>query len=392
MAESISNLSISVALDGNKVESGFNRIGAKVEQFAEGMKKATAFGAAFGSFLGNASFAAVSGTFDRISSAVDRVGKSVIGATMAVEKTNFQQLLEKGISGEQLVKGDAFKNSLTGSLAYLGEAWENLLANVGGRFSPVIAKIVEQLTGVVNWTSQFITDIAETLSGIMPENFVNLEKIFMNIRIISIDIAKNLVSAVAKLAKFASDARLLGNKTAVKETLDDARGWFTNTFPNLAKSMGPLSGFFLPDKERDKIRNRRLDQARENGDIEGINQIIQDGKNIDNLFGNILLKLEKVDFTKRIPDVQKIKDLSGLKFDDPRPVDSIFAAALQRGSQAEWESRMRDRFGGGPSQLEVLGGIRDEAVEQKELLKNIDMKIGSLNPVIMPGALEFGSC
>lgn len=388
MAESISNLSISVALDGSKAEAGFNQIGAKVEQFAEGIKKATASGAAFGSLVGSATFAALSKTFDTMTASIDRVGQSLMSAAMKIEKSNFQALADMGKPAEELIKSEVFKNSLTGSFAYLGEAWENLLANVGSKFAPVISKIVNEVTRVVNWTDQFIKDIGESLAGIMPENFINLEKIFMNVRIIAVDIAKTLVSALAKLAKFANDARLLGNKTAVKETIDDARGWFTNTFPGLAKAMGPMSGLFLPNKARDEIRNKRLDEARVNGDIDGINQIIEAGNNIDKLFGNTLLRLEKIDLTKRLVDPQKIMDLAGIKLNEQAPPENIFAAAMERGSMAEWESRMRDRFGAAMDKPQEK--IAENTTKMIDVLKDIAENTARNVPGILPGLLEFG--
>jgi hypothetical protein len=100
------------------------------------------------------------------------------------------------------------------------------------------------------------------------------------------------------------------------------------------------------------------------------------------------LRLEKIDLTKRLVDPQKIMDLAGIKLNEQAPPENIFAAAMERGSMAEWESRMRDRFGAAMDKPQEK--IAENTTKMIDVLKDIAENTAKNVPGILPGLLEFG--
>ena len=382
MAGSIGNLNIGVTLDGSQAQQGLANLVSVLDQFSAKVARA----AAIGSFLGNLTFKAFETSIRGAVNMLETLSSKILQIRLNADKTKFQEKLDAGMDPAELVKSKEFNESVLAGVTRFGMAWDNIIDKVTSIFGPAIS-------GALTGAAAILEVLGKNLSEIFsPENF-SLQGMFENMYKITLDIASVLVDAGAKLLGFFNDARLLFNKTVVKDAIDEQRNWFTRTFPKLAKEMGPLSMFYLPDKDLEKNRQKRMKEAEQNGDLAAAQKVIDAGKMIEGFKNRAVQGLAQL--ANKPPKLEKppevILEKAGLKVQtkefDPM---SIFGSSAGYNSDEAYKSRMmlqyRDLFpeeqkneqvAAVKENTDVVGGKLDILIE----------KFGGLVPA---GVMDFG--
>lgn len=366
MAESISNLAITVALDGTQAESGLNRVADKVEDFGKRMSMVSQIGSGLGSILGAFKFGVFAAAGAQAVGMLKNLASSAREAILAEEALRFSQVPDQS----KLIESPQWLGSMTGQMALLGEAWENLVVRIAGLFEGVIKEGLAFMRGVFEGLAVVAEEIARAFGWVQDDdgNFEYLQNVFKVVRDYTIDIAKALTGAVKYfvdgIATGIDELRKITNPGALKQAWNEV-----------------LLDLGLRDRKQfnEAMRgNAQEFAANQNG---GALANFQIGlQNFGVMLGNLQANLDDAKGRERQPRL-KAPAIE-------QAPENIFAAALERGSRAEWESRMRDRFGA--SQANVQEKIAENTTDMVQVLGEIAGGIANLVPSVMPGLLEFG--
>lgn len=372
----ISTMNIQIGMDANGAERGFNRLGKKVEDLSDELGKLNKrYGTVMGTFLGNALWDTLSGSIQKVtdtaSALVNKladIGKQAIEAARAVEMVDFQKMVDAGANPLELVQSDSFKSSITGTIAYVQEAWNSLMVYIGQKLQPVVNFLGEAIMGFLQGVQDSINAILQAF-GLLDENgpFSGIQKVFENSYKIAVETAKALVAGAREAAKITGNAYLATNPTVKAQANDlmamqtgESFGWFGRTF---------LGG--ITREEYNKRLNTMLEKGQQNGQIRDMLKALELGQEADNWLKQAADALDNVKFPgRRQADPAKVLEFSGLKGPDisaamakPSP-DSVFAPLLERGGMADWKQTQLQM---GVAQDAELSRFRESMKKQDEL-------------------------
>lgn len=366
MAESISNLSISVALDGSRAETGLNKIADKVEDFGKRMSSVSQIGAGLGSILGAFKFGVFAAAGAQAVGMLKNLAASAKEAILAEEALQFKQAPDQ----RQLMESPQWLGSLTGQMALVSEAWDNMVVRLAEPFEGVIKEGLSFMRGVFEGVAIVAEEIAKAFGWVRDDdgNFEYLQNVFKVVRDYTVDIAKALVGGVKYfvegIAKGIDELRKITNPGALNQAWNQ-----------VLLDLG--------------LRNRRQFNEAMRGNAgqfnanQGGGALANFQAGLDNFaatLGNLQGNLDAAKGRERQPRLNMPKE-------EMAP-DNIFAAALERGSMAEWESRMRDRFGAAVDKPQEK--IAQNTTKMVDVLQDIAEGVANLMPSVMPGLLEFG--
>ena len=372
----ISTMNLQIGMDANGAERGFNRLGKKVEDLSDELGKLNMrYGTVMGTFLGNALWDTLSGSIQKVtdtaSALVNKladIGKQAIEAARAVEMVDFQKMIDAGANPLELVQSDSFKSSITGTIAYVQEAWNSLMVYIGQKLQPVVNFLGEAIMGFLQGVQDSINAILQAF-GLLDENgpFSGIQTIFENSYNIAVATAKALVEGAREAAKISTNAYLLMNPTVNSQANDlmamqtgESFGWFGRTF---------LGG--ITREEYNKRLNTMLEKGQQNGQIRDMLKALELGQEADNWLKQAADALDNVKFPgRRQADPAKVLEFSGLKGPDisaamakPSP-DSVFAPLMERGGMADWKQTQLQM---GLAQDAELSRFRESMKKQDEL-------------------------
>jgi hypothetical protein len=372
----ISTMNIQIGMDANGAERGFNRLGKKVEDLSDELGKLNKrYGTVMGTFLGNALWDTLSGSIQKVtdtaSALVNKladIGKQAIEAARAVEMVDFQKMVDAGANPLELVQSDSFKSSITGTIAYVQEAWNSLMVYIGQKLQPVVNFLGEAIMGFLQGVQDSINAILQAF-GLLDENgpFSGIQTIFENSYNIAVATAKALVEGAREAAKISTNAYLLMNPAVNSQANDlmamqtgESFGWFGRTF------LGGISR-----EEYNKRLNTTLEKGQQNGQIRDMLKALEINQEADNWLKKAADALDNVRFPgRRQADPAKVLEFSGLKGPDisaamakPSP-DSVFAPLMERGGMADWKQTQLQM---GVAQDAELSRFRESMKKQDEL-------------------------
>ena len=383
MAASIGNLNIGVTLDGSQAQQGLANLVSTLDQFSAKVARA----AAIGSFLGNLTFKAFETSVRGAVNMLETLSRKILQIRLDADKTKFNDMIAKGADPTQVVKSKEFNESVLGGMTRLSMAWDDIIEKVTSIFGPAIS-------GALTGASVLLEVFGKNLASIFDPNNFSLQNMFENMYKITLGIASTLVEAGATMLKFFNDASLLFNKTVVKEAVEDGTNWLTNNFPNIAKTMWKF-GLYNPDKTREQTREKNMNEARKNGDLDAAQKVIDAGKLIDGFKNRAVEGLAKL--AQNPPKFDKppeeIARKAGLKIPEAKQFDpmSIFGSSAGRNSDEAYRSRMmlqyKDLFPEGAEGNEQVKAIRDNTNVLGDKLDGIASALGGLAPA---GVMDFG--
>lgn len=366
MAESISNLAITVALDGTKAESGLNRVADKVEDFGKRMSAVSQIGAGLGSILGAFKFGVFAAAGAGAVGMLKNLAASAKDALLAEEALQFSQVADQGA----LMQQPQWLGSMTGQMALLSESWDNLILRLAEPFEGVIKEGLAFMRGVFEGVAVFAEEIARAFGWVKDDdgNFENLQNIFKVVRDYTIDIAKALTGSI----KYFVDGITTGLAELRKITNPGA---FKQAWNEVLLDLG------LRNRRQYNQAMRANAQEFANNQNGGALAGFQAGlENFSAMLGNLQNNLEEAKGRERQPRL-KVPAME-------QAPENIFAAALERGSVAEWESRMRDQFSA--ETVNIQEQIADNTNRTVFILEQMAQGVLAAGQVVMPGLLEFG--
>ena len=366
MAESISNLAITVALDGTRAESGLNKVADKVEDFGKRMSTVSQIGAGLGSILGAFKFGVFAAAGAQAVGMLKSLATSAKEAILAEEALQFSQAPDQ----RKLMESPQWLGSMTGQLALVSEAWDNLIIRLAEPFEGVIKEGLSFMRGVFEGLAVVAEEIAKAFGWVRDDdgNFEYLQNVFKVVRDYTIDIAKALIGGVKYfvdgIAKGIDELRKITNPGALNQAWNQ-----------VLLDLG--------------LRNRRQFNEAMRGNAQQFNAN-QGGGALANFQAGLEGFAATLNNLQGNLDVAKGRERAPrLKMPNEQAApENIFAAALERGSMAEWESRMRDRFGSAVDKPQEK--IAENTTKMVNVLQDIAEAVANSAPAIMPGLLEFG--
>lgn len=349
MAANISTMNIQIGMDATGAEKGFNRLGKKVDELSDGLTKLNKrYGNVLGSFLGNAMWDTLSGSIQKVTDTATAlvnklvdVGRQAIEAARQVEMVGFQKQIDNGANPLELVQSESFRSSITGTIAYVQEAWNSLMVYIGQKLQPIVNYLGEAIMGFIQGVQDGINAILQAF-GLLDQNgpLSGIQSVFENAYKLAVETAKALVAGAREAAKISTNAYLLTNPTVNAQAQDlvamqtgENFGWFGRTF---------LGG--IDRKEYNRRLNVMLEKGQRNGQIADMLKALEMGQNADNWLGQAANALDNLKFPgRREADPAKVLEFSGLKAPEikmdmvkPSP-DSVFAPLMERGGMADWK-------------------------------------------------------
>jgi len=365
MAESISNLAISVALDGSRAESGLNKIADKVEDFGKRMSTVSQIGAGLGSVLGAFKFGIFAAAGAGAVGMMRNLASSAREALLANEALEFSQVADQG----SLMQEPKWLGSMTGQMALLSESWDNLIVRLAEPFEGVIKEGLAIMRGVFEGLAVTAEEIAKAFGWVRDDdgNFEFLQNVFKVVRDYTIDIAKALTGGVKYFVE------------GIAKGIDELRKITNPGALNQAWNQVLLDLGLRNRKEFNEAMRGNAQQfnANEGGGLANFQAGLE---NFAASLGNLQGNLEAAKGAERAPRL-------GMGKDQAAP-ENIFAAALERGSVAEWESRMRDRFS--TQQNNPQEKIAENTDKMVFILGEVARGIEASATRFLPGLLEFG--